>query len=534
MKTYLRNLFVLILSVSGIAGTAQVPKLNSLPTATACIFLDFDGHNVQGTSWNYIPSIPCSASTMDVNGITAVFNLVAEDFRPFNINVTTDSTKFLAAPTTKRTRVILTESWEWYGFPAGGVANINTFSDAGDDPCFVFTSLHYNNPKNIAEATSHEAGHTLGLFHQSLVDGSCGVTEYHPGFDGPNGTEISWAPIMGVGYNRNLTLWHLGQTPAGCSGPLQNDLDIIINNNGLTYRADEHLSTFAGATAAPFVGNQFNVNGIITQNTDLDMIQFVQPANGRFQLSAIPYNISNGYVGSNLDLQVSLFNSAQTLLNVYNPGNQVRSVIDTTLAAGTYYLLVEGRGNIYTPNYASIGSYSLQGNFTSTLPLRVLQLNGLVNGDRHQFSWVIEADERVTSQVLEVSADGRSFSPVANPAATDRVFNYLPYISGTAVYRLKVTFDNGRQYYSNMVALRHTSTSDRPAIVSSFVNNGNIIINSPGVYDYAVYDQSGRTIRKGKLSTGVNTVASGNMAGGMYYIRYSNGTDQWSEKFVAQ
>lgn len=534
MKTFLRNLFLLALAVSSITGMAQVPKMNSLASAVPCVFLDFDGHNVQGTGWNYLPSIPCSPSTLSNDGIIAVFNRVAEDFRPFNINVTTDSAKFLAAPTTKRTRVILTESWEWYGFPAGGVANINSFSDFGDDPCFVFTGLHNNNTKNIAEATSHEVGHTLGLFHQSLVDGNCNVTEYHPGNDGPNGTEISWAPIMGVGYNRNLTLWHLGHTLSGCSGPLQNDLDIIINNNGLTFRTDEHASTFAGATQAIFASNQFTVDGIITQNTDLDMIRFVLPASGRLQLNAIPYNIGGGYQGSNLDLQVSLYNSSQTLVRVYNPGILVSSVIDTTLNGGTYYLLVEGRGNVYTPNYASLGSYSLQSTFTpgSTLPLRRLQLNGRVEGDKHQLSWIIDADEQVVSQTLEVSVDGRNFTPVVSAGAADRSFLYRPSVTNTAIYRLNVLFDNGRQYYSNMVALRNTGSSDVPKLLTNFVGNGSIMITSPGTFDYAIHDQSGRTIRRGRLAGGLNTIEAGNITAGMYFVRFTNGNDQWTEKFI--
>jgi hypothetical protein len=534
MKTILRNLLMPVFLITGIAGQAQVPVMSSHPDVVPCIFLDFDGHTVQGTGWNYIPVIDCSPSTMDAAGIMAVFNRVSEDFRPFNINVTTDSLKFLAAPTTMRTRVIFTNSWEWYGYPAGGVASPNSFKDLGDDPCFVFSGLHYNNSKNVAEAASHEVGHTLGLQHQSYMNGCQVVNEYHAGFDGPNGTEISWAPIMGVGYNRNLTLWHLGNTPAGCSGPLQNDLDIIINNNLLTFRADEHGNTFPAATVVPFTANQFNVNGIITQNTDVDMIRFIQPANGRFQLNAVPYNIGDGYAGSNLDLQVTLYNGSQTLLNVYNPGNMVRSAIDTTLSAGTYYLQVEGKGNIYAPGFASIGSYSLQGISGSggTLPLRKLQLNGLVQGDKHQLSWLIDADEQVTSQILEVSTDGRNFNPVTSAASADRSYLYRPSVSGTAIYRLNVLFDNGRQYYSNMVALRNSNVSDIPKLLTNFIDNGTLLITSPGTFDYAVYDKSGRTIRSGKLSSGLNTVATGNMAGGMYFIRYSGGNTQLSEKFI--
>src|ERR1044071_6003005 len=84
---------------------AQVPKLSSYPSAQAVMFIDFDGHTVSNTSWNFSGSpIVCGASGLDSAQIVEVFNRVAEDYRPFNLNVTTDSTKFLAAPANKRMR----------------------------------------------------------------------------------------------------------------------------------------------------------------------------------------------------------------------------------------------------------------------------------------------------------------------------------------------------------------------------------------------------------------------------------------------
>jgi len=67
-----------------------VPKLNSYPSATATIFLDFDGHYVQSTLWNGGNPLNCAASAMTDPQIVETFNRVAEDFRPFDINITTD------------------------------------------------------------------------------------------------------------------------------------------------------------------------------------------------------------------------------------------------------------------------------------------------------------------------------------------------------------------------------------------------------------------------------------------------------------
>src|SRR6187399_2562106 len=107
MKNLFKSGLIALLLCSAMIAKAQVPVFNSYPSASAVIFLDFDGHNVTGTNWNYMPVIQCDPSGLDDAKITQIFNRVSEDYRPFNINVTTDSTKYWAAPATKRMRVIL-------------------------------------------------------------------------------------------------------------------------------------------------------------------------------------------------------------------------------------------------------------------------------------------------------------------------------------------------------------------------------------------------------------------------------------------
>lgn len=516
--------------LAAINTNAQVPLLNSLPSAPAVILLDFDGHVVNGTAWNYDGPINCNASGLDNTQITTVFNRVAEDYRPFNINITTDPAKYTAAAMNRRMRVVITTSYEWYG-SAGGVSFIGSFIWNDDTPAFVFSSLLNYNVKNIAEAASHEAGHTLGLQHQSVYDGNCVKTsEYNLG---QGAGEIGWAPIMGAGYYQNLTLWNNGQSSIGCSN-IQNDLDVITASNGFTFRTDDYASTFAGATDAPFVSNQFTMNGVIERNTDQDMIKFTQPSGGRFQLTAVPYNVGSGNSGSDLDMQVTLYNAAQTQLNVYNPGTLLSSVIDTLLNPGVYYLKIEGKGNIYAPNYASLGSYSLQGNFsTGTLPLRRLELNGEVVTDKHRLNWIIDADEAIVKQVLEISTDGRNFTPVTESPVNMRSFMYKPYVTTTAQYRLNVTFDNGHQYYSNIVSLRNTTSANWPKLINNFAHS-TVTVSSPGTYSYAIYEFSGKTVSTGQLANGINTINTSAVTSGMYLIRFTNGLEQWTDKFVKQ
>jgi hypothetical protein len=189
---------------------------------------------------------------------------------------------------------------------------------------------------------------------------------------------------------------------------------------------------------------------------------------------------------------------------------------------------------MYAPNYASLGSYSLEANFSPiVLPLRKLELQGSLNGDKHQFNWIIDADEQVVSQVLEISTDNRVFSPVIEPRTDNRSFIYKPYVTTTAQYRLNVTFDNGRQYYSNIVTLRNTGKSQRPQLINT-VTTGTVTVSSPGNYSYIVYDLTGKVQAKGQLSNGINNITATGLPAGMYMIRFANVSEQWTDKFVRQ
>jgi hypothetical protein len=533
MKNLIRiALVILLLNSSMLIAQSQVPALSSYPSASAVIFLDFDGQTVDNTSWNTSGPIYCGASGLTNSQITEIFNRVSEDYRPFNVNITTDSTVYWAAPSDMRIRVILTVTSSWYG-SAGGVSFVGSFTWGDNTPAFVFTALLNYNTKNIAEAAAHEAGHTLGLYHQASYDANCNkISDYNSG----QGTgEIAWAPIMGVGYSKNFTLWNNGPNSFGCSN-YQSDLDVITSVNGFTYRTDDFSNNFSGATAATFSNDQFDVNGIIERNTDQDMFKFVIPSFGEFTLDAVPYNVGNNDAGSDLDMQVSLYDYSQNLINVYNPGTLLSSVIDTALGAGIYYMKIEGKGNIYAPNYASLGSYSLRGGFVanSLLALRTLELHGTVNNDKHELSWQIDADENIESQILEFSTDGVHFITLVQPDNSARSFSYLPTTDGNIQYRLNVTFDNGHRYYSNVVVLKQNSKIQRPRLAGNLSTSGTITVNSPGNFTYMIFDLTGKTVNKGMLTNGVNMINSYGLKSGMYVIRFADTQHQWTDKLMIQ
>jgi hypothetical protein len=528
----MKTLTSLILSLL-ICATAfsQVPLYNSNPTSAATIYLDFDGQTLQGTSWNMSGSaITCAPAGINASQIKEVFERVSEDYRPFDINVTTDSSKYWSAPIDRRIRIILTTTSDWYG-NAGGVSYMGSFTWGDNTPGFVFSALLNYVPKYIAEAASHEVGHTLGLKHQASYDNNCNkLSEYNNGI---GSGEIGWAPIMGSGYYRNFTLWNNGANPYGCTN-FQNDLQIITTYNGFTYRADDYTADFKKTTKVSFTNDKFSLNGIIEQSTDVDVVSVTIPSFGRFKLDAVPFNLGDGYSGANLDLEVDLMSSATTVLGTYNPASTLKSGIDTMLNAGTYFLRLQGRGNSFTSEYASLGSYNLLGQFQAgiILPLHKLELHGIVEKSQHKLDWDIEAEEAVVKQTVEVSTNGQNFQVVGQPGVTERTFSYFAGTGAALYYRINIELDNGRQYYSNIISIGNNNTS-KPYVISNLVRS-NLTVNSPGLYNYSIADINGRLVAKGKLSQGVSSISTSSLNSGMFIIQYMGDKGQFTEKFMKQ
>jgi hypothetical protein len=233
-------------------------------------------------------------------------------------------------------------------------------------------------------------------------------------------------------------------------------------------------------------------------------------------------------------MQVELL-SGNTVLGTYNPASLVNATLDTVLDQGTYYLRVAGKGNIYAPEYASLGSYSLNGTFIAAgvLPVHKLELSGVLENNKHKFNWIIEADETITEQVLEVSANGRNFQPVGSLTTGARGFSYTPSNAAILYYRLKITLDNKHEKYSNVINLRGTNQKIKPSLTTNIIRN-QVTVNSPSVYTYSITDYSGRIVAKGKLTQGSNNIPSASFSNGMYIIRFSNENEEFVEKFMKQ
>lgn len=506
----------------------SIPVLNSLSTAPATIYLDFDGHNVNSAYWNGGVPFTCAAPGMTDTDITEIFNRVAEDYRPFNINITTDSSRFLSAPLNKRIRVVITPTSNWFT-GVGGVSFIGSFKWGDDTPAFVFCDrLGPNNPKMVAECCSHESGHSVGLSHQSKYDVTCNLTATYN--DGTGSGEAAWAPIMGNSYYRNMSGWNNGPTPYGCTNT-QDNLSIITSQNGFTYREDDHSNDISFNPSAIDISTTV-VKGIITTNTDKDAFKFTLNENANFSMDVRPFSVGANYAGANLDIKVSLYNASKILINSYNPSGSMYVTVDTILNAGAYYMLVEGTGNTNVNNYGSLGSYTIT-RVAGSLPIHSVTLTGRSDKNKHALTWSIISDDPVKSIVVQSSTDGIIYNTINTLNGQVNNFSYTPLLQNDLYYRLLVTSILKQTNYSNVISLKGVTNPGKSFNVSTFGQN-EISVNAAEQYQYRLCDINGNVIAKGNGKQGINKLNISHHPVGVYVLQLLSNNKKQTERIIKQ
>jgi Bacterial Ig domain/Metallo-peptidase family M12B Reprolysin-like len=377
--------------VGAIPSTAAF-ALHSRPGAARVIYLDFDGHVITGTAWNSsyasgqplnavaydTDGVPGSFSTAELNNIVNVWRRVAEDYAPFNVDVTTQLPASFG-PTVAR--VLITRDSDSTGLAmpfqgAGGVAYIGVFGSSSYQtyqPALVyFNRLGAGREDYVAEAASHEMGHNLGLSHDATATSSY--------YGGHGAGATSWGPIMGTGYNRAVSEWSRGEY-AGANN-FEDDVAIIAGK--LPARTDDHSNTASGASpliassSGAVVGTTLdtdwtNVNpqnkGVIGSQSDIDVFYF-DAAAGPVNLTIAPHLMPVNTAGGNLDVQVELYNSGGALLGSASPTGGTGAALNVSVPAGRYFLHVAGTGDPTVPygDYGSLGQFTINGSIAVGVP----------------------------------------------------------------------------------------------------------------------------------------------------------------------
>jgi hypothetical protein len=360
-----------------------MPMLDSNPGAPATLYLDFNGNTETGF-WYYDGSnsrvnVPTfTTPVFDTDGNTGSFSAseqalikqiwsrVAEDYAPFNINVSTDYYGDFKDKQALHV-VIGGNNTDWLHGDASGVSVIGSFSDpSATNEVFVFDMTKWTNVSvegkpldaaaAIATTASHEAGHAFGLRHHSLYNSNGTVANwYNPGTS-------DWTPIMGENKASDRTTWFAGPTDQG-SNTYQDDMAIIAGpTNGFGYRTDDHADIvgFADALTTKNVLGTLIGKGIINTPTDVDVFKFTT------QGGPVQITMNANTYGPNLIPVVELRSSAGFVTKA-TTSSSTQSIINTNLPAGTYYVFAEAPTFTFNGrrfgDYGDVGQYTLSVSF---------------------------------------------------------------------------------------------------------------------------------------------------------------------------
>jgi hypothetical protein len=460
----------------------NVFALHSKPGASRVVYLDMDGHVVTGTAWNASSGFaslnmeafdtdgdPSTFNSSEVEDIAETWKRVAEDYAPYDIDVTTQEPAsfgpnvghILVSPVQDANGNYI------YSDGYGGVAYVGVWGRSNFtyyQPALVFPDNLGYDAKNMAEAASHELGHNLGLSH----DGTS-TAGYYSGHGSGN---TSWAPIMGVGYYTNVTQWSRGEyTDANNQ---QDDLSIIAGY--LSYRMDDHAdadfnaatplvrsdTTTISATNPVSDPDNFNPNnkGIIGDRNDVDLF-YVDVNAGTIDLTVTPVWIEDFYWHSrrsaNLDVHTTLYDMAGNVVDQGDPSDDTFARVTATVPAGRYILAVEGV-SVRTPadgysDYGSIGQYFINGTVPNDItysepPTAPGDLTATLNAEGNGIALVwtdppSTVDTNETGYRVFRQVDGGVWAEVANLPQDSSAYSDNNLGNGSYVYNLEVYNGSG-------------------------------------------------------------------------------------------
>lgn len=389
----------------------SIPVLNSLVGAPVNIYLDFDGHT-ESQDW------PSSRTTGTGPVVTPVYDLdndlttfsdeelrtieeiwyrMSEDYAPFNVNVTTvNPGTFLDF---ENVLVSFGGDGAWIGSP-GGVAYLDAFNSPVVNTCYVFTDNtgkgNIDHAKGSALAGSHEVGHQLGLLHHAVYDANGTQTAAY------DSGRPDLGPIMGAPYTSLRETWANAPDSNGVNS-IQDDLAVITRaaNRTFQFRVDDFGSSVQTALRVIDTNGALSTKGVIEQNSDMDFFEF-ETDTGSISFDAQGLNLSSVYAinnlnfGTNLDIELRLYDSAGNVIATAAPTPSLFASLSANVTQGIYYIGVSGTGQ-----YGALGGYSLTG---TVIPLpsvpTMMSPSGTSAELRPTFSWTVGAN--AVSYELEV------------------------------------------------------------------------------------------------------------------------------------
>ena len=419
-------------------------------------------------------SDPSTFSTAERDVIVRTWAEVAEDYAPFQVDVTTQDPgdaklrRSSTSDTDYGMRVLVTgaaPSTTALCQACSGIAYVGVFDEPTTvdrpfvhQPAWVFASTLQDNPHFLADAISHEVGHTFGLDHDGVAVPGQAIDDYYQ-------TPGTWSPIMGAAYNP-LSEWSNGDYPN--ANNTQDDLAFIAAH-GAPLASDDHGGSPWSATVLAG-GPASDTRGSIRSRSDVDV--FKVPA----CTSPVAVHVSPDAPGPDLDVGVRVLHADGTTMLASAPAGRLDA--DVVVPAGTSatYVEVDGTGDAGYSDYGSLGRYTLALGAcagappTATVPSAPLDVGAdPVEGQRAvELSWSPPASGAATVTGYVVRRPGLADATLTAGART----YVLTALSGNTDYPYSVTAVNPQGEGVPSAAVAHTPAYPPSAPRSVTVSTG--------------------------------------------------------------
>lgn len=357
-------------------------QLQSRPGATNLIYLDFDG---EPSPLLGMEEFTASNPNISDELIVRIWNAIADDFSPFDVNITTNRALYESHPSLQKGWLIaarFNQSWN-------GLANANSFGTGS--PCLMDLPSSYDPDKIqhqfIFRTGSHELGHTVDLRHHGKAGNTTGYYSGHG----------EYSPIMGNGVYA-VSHWSNGDYYQATNN--QDDLAKISAT--LAYLPDDYPAP-TDLVLDKMISKPTSNFGRIQNRNDRDTFRVVLNDGGSIKLTV------SSPIGAETDLDVLLSLVAEdksTILATSNPIGDRNGYLDEIVLPGTYYIVVDGGGELGPADgfsdYGSIGYYEIAGFVGNSTPIckfsienisictgEELTINNQSFGDDLQYQWTV-------------------------------------------------------------------------------------------------------------------------------------------------
>ena len=326
--------------IGNYATETNVLKLQSKPGAKYLLYLDFDGEPYL-KGWENQGFVATEVTNMPIGLKQRIWEAVAADFIPFDVNVTMDRAVFDAHQTINKGWAVCADfgSPGWYG-----VAFRPSFGTG--KPALIDLPTSWDKNYNYLFRTpSHELGHSLSLSHDG--NNINGDGEYYKGHG-------EYTPIMGSG-TRLVTHWSKGEY----SGATNFEDDLFEIERYLGSAIDD----YAGVRSLVFSADQINSvdnHGVIDNNNDEDVWKFNMTGTGDVNITIDPV-----LALTDLDVKLVVKNEWGQIVFEDSPVGKRSVNINQSLDLGTYYLHISSASELSVSSgwskYGVFGYYDIYG-----------------------------------------------------------------------------------------------------------------------------------------------------------------------------